>query len=274
MSCLFVLFIVFSPVSTTRTVTVKLLLDQATIDGIMADIEEPHDSLCDRALVALEHFVGQHHARASEPCDDAARTYADEGELREAATHLTRALELGDAGQSSAEDVADLRCVRAKVELLRGRWDGAEADAEMALAALTGLIDDTYLASAVAFNGKNNNRSGTWESAPYDAHFLVLETKRAVARLLLSQAMRAQGKLGPPTESLLRAALTAFESLARAGLTNGTATAAAAAAAAVSNEATARAALGTYCMHVGRLPEAEDHHRAALAMRERACTGR
>ena len=244
----------------------------------------------------LGDYVGEEHTGAFKVLDDTSRSYSNRSDLERALIDCNHALSL----DCPPEAKLDLRSLRAKVFLILDEWDKAEEDANQALNEIRGIIAERYPFEQYAFeidssadatgvpltlaedicvqqppsdpapsllSMEENERkefgfpSATTTTSPASGavdNFLILKIKEGVLMLELAEIYRMQAKLGKPTEALLNDALRLFEKVSKRRQEGATVHDG-------SNTATARANLGSFYMHTGRLAEAEKLQRDALA---------
>ena len=255
--------------------------------------------ISDHAVKILGDYVGKEHTGAFKVLDDTSRSYTNRSDLERALIDCNHALSL----DCPPEAKVDLRSLRAKVYLVLDEWDKAEDDAKTALIDIRSIIAERHPFEQYAFEidsstdapikvpltlaeneqgGEQNvcvqpsdltpllsmeenerNEFGFSSASTSTAigtvdDFLILKIKEGVLMLELAEIYRMQAKLGKPTEELLHAALRLFEKVAKRRQEGATVHDG-------SNTATARANLGSFYMHTGRLAEAEKHQRDALA---------
>ena len=243
----------------------------------------------------LGNYVGEEHTGVFKVLDDTSRTYSNRTDLERALIDCNHALSL----DCPLEAKLDLRSLRAKVFLMLDEWDKAEEDAHQALIDIRGIISERHPFEQYAFEmDSSTDVTLTWpltlaeslenvckppsDSVPFLSleenerkefgfssvntstaageidDFLILKIKEGVLMLELAEIYRMEAKLGKPTEELLHAAVRLFEKVSKRRQEGATVHDG-------SNTATARANLGSYYMHTGRLAEAEKYQRDALA---------
>ena len=247
------------------------------------------------AVKILGNYVGEEHTGVFKVLDDTSRTYSNRTDLERALIDCNHALSL----DCPLEAKLDLRSLRAKVFLMLDEWDKAEEDAHQALIDIRGIIAQRHPFEQYAFEmDSSTDVTLTWpltlaeslenvckppsDSVPFLSleenerkefgfssvntstaageidDFLILKIKEGVLMLELAEIYRMEAKLGKPTEELLHAAVRLFEKVSKRRQEGATVHDG-------SNTATARANLGSYYMHTGRLAEAEKYQRDALA---------